>query len=133
MAGALNPDIYVPLDRNLPRLRNVNVTLDVEAARAERILQLKKTRSGFKSALTKKRNKFSDLLHREKIMELHQAFDNFKGAHDVYTKSLVEEDSIMESHEYFEDLRASIYTYAASTSSCFARRFNQSNRLRYQI
>jgi len=37
-----------------------------------------------------------------KIMELDQAFVNFKGAHDVYTKSLVEENSIMESREYFE-------------------------------
>ena len=86
------------------------MTLNEEAVRDERILQLKKTRSGFKSALTKKRNELSKLLHGEKsvdtvkmkIMELDQAFDNFKGAHDVYTKSLVEEDSIMESREYFE-------------------------------
>ena len=37
-----------------------------------------------------------------KIMELDQAFVNFKKAHDVYTKSLVEESSITESREYFE-------------------------------
>ena len=86
------------------------MTLDEEAVRVERILQLKTTRSGFKSALTKKRNELSELLHREKnvdtvkkkIMELDQAFANFEGAHDVYTKSLVEENSIMESREYFE-------------------------------
>ncbi|PFX15931.1 hypothetical protein AWC38_SpisGene19831 [Stylophora pistillata] len=38
-----------------------------------------------------------------KIMELDQVFVNFKGAHDVYTKSLVEENSIMESRGYFEN------------------------------
>ena len=116
LGGALNPDIYVPLDGNLSRSRKVNVTLHEEAVRAERILQLKKTRSGFKSALTKKRNELSDLLHREKnvdavkmkIMELDQAFVNFKGAHDVYTKSLVEENSIMESREYFESEHCAI-------------------------
>ena len=110
LGSALNPDIDVPLDGDLPRSRKVNVTLNEEAVRDERILQLKKTRSGFKSALTKKRNELSELLHGDKsvdtvkmkIMELDQAFDNFKGAHDVYTKSLVEEDSIMESREYFE-------------------------------
>jgi len=95
LGTALNRDVDVPLDGNLPRLRKVNVTLDEEAVRNERILQLKKTRGGFKSALTKKRNELSELLHREKsvdtvkikIMELDQAFDNFKGAHDVYTES----------------------------------------------
>lgn len=110
LGTALNRDIDVPLDGDLPRLRKVNVTLNEEAVRNERILQLKKTRGGFKSALTKKRNELSELLHREKsvdtvkikIMELDQAFDNFKGAHDVYTKSLVEEDSIMESREYLK-------------------------------
>ena len=109
LGGALNPDIYVSLDRDLPRSRKVNVTLDEEAVRVERIRQLKNTRSGFKSVLTKKRNELSELLHREKnvdavktkIMELDQAFVNFKGAHDVYTKSLVEESSITESREYF--------------------------------
>ena len=110
LGGTLNPDIYVSLDRDLPRSRKVNVTLDEEAVRVERIRQLKNTRSGFKSVLTKKRNELSELLHREKnvdavktkIMELDQAFVNFKGAHDVYTKSLVEESSITESREYFE-------------------------------
>ena len=107
LGGALNPDIYVPLDGHL--------TLDEVAVRVERILQLKKTRSGFKSVLTKKRNEPSELLHTEKIvdavkmkiMEFDQAFVNFKGAHDVYTKTLVEETSIMELSEYFEsELRA---------------------------
>ena len=56
LGRALNPDIYVPLDRDLCRLRKVNVTLDEEAAHVERIRQLKKTRSGFKSVLTKKRS-----------------------------------------------------------------------------
>ena len=102
--------IHIPLDGDLPRSRKVNVTLDEEAVRTERIRQLKNTRSGFRSLLTKKRNELSELLHREKnvdtvkmkIMELDQAFVNFKGAHNVYTKSLVEESSITESLEYFE-------------------------------
>ena len=115
LGGALNPDIYVPLDGHLTRSRKVNMTLDEVAVRVERILQLKKTRSGFKSVLTKKRNEPSELLHTEKIvdavkmkiMEFDQAFVNFKGAHDVYTKTLVEETSIMELSEYFEsELRA---------------------------
>ena len=65
---------------------------------------------GLSQCLPEKRNELSELLHREKnvdavkmkIMELDQAFVNFKGAHDVYTKSLVEESSITESREYFE-------------------------------
>ena len=116
LGRASNPDIYVTLGGDLPRSRKVNVTLDEEAVRAERILQLKKTRSGFKSVLTKKCNELSELLHREKnvdtvkmkIMELDQAFVNFKGAHDVYTKSLVEENSIMESREYFESVHCAV-------------------------
>ena len=95
LGGASNSDIYIMLGRDLPRSRKVNVTLDEEAVRAERILQLKKTRSGFKSVLAKKRNELSKLLHRKKdvdtvkmkIMELDQAFVNFKGAHHVYTES----------------------------------------------
>jgi len=46
------------------------MTLDEEAVRAERILQLMKTRSGFKSVLAKKRNKLSDLLQGREMLIL---------------------------------------------------------------
>lgn len=40
LGTALNPDIDVPLDGDLPRSRKVNVSLNEEAVRDERILQL---------------------------------------------------------------------------------------------
>ena len=82
--------------------------LDKEAERVARISQLKNTRAGFKSELTKKRNEVSKLLGKvtdivcvKKISELNQAFENFKGAHNLYTRSLVELKSNKEAYEYF--------------------------------
>ena len=84
-------------------------TLDEEGVRTEKLLQLKNTRAGFKAFLTKKRNELLHLLETEediqeiqlKMAELNQAFENFKGAHDVYTRSLQDDKSIKESREYF--------------------------------
>ena len=80
-----------------------------EARHVQEITQLKRTRAGFKSVLTRKRNELSDLLEvgadvdcvKNKVSELNQAFDNFKGAHELYTKSLVDVGSIKEAYEYF--------------------------------
>ena len=80
-------------------------------------------RSGFQSAVTKKRDELSELLQKNvdtikrKIMELDEAFTDFKGAHDVYTKSLVEENSIMESCEYFESEHGAIKGLKARAGS----------------
>ena len=57
--------------------------------------------------LTRKRNKISELVGadvdcvKNKVSELNQAFENFKGAHELYTKSLVDVGSIKEAYEYF--------------------------------
>ena len=52
--------------------------------------------------LTRKRNKISELLEagadvdcvKNKVSELNQAFENFKGAHELYTKSFLDVGSI---------------------------------------
>ena len=54
------------------------------------------------SVLTRKRNELSDLPQvggdvdcvKNKVSELNQAFENFKGAHELYTKSLLHVGSI---------------------------------------
>ena len=72
------------------RSKEFGKTLD-EGVQTEKLLQLKNTRAGFKAFLTKKRNKLLHLLETEgdiqeiqlKMAELNQAFENFKGAHDI--------------------------------------------------
>ena len=91
------------------RSKEFSKTLDEEGVRTEKLLQLKNTRAGFKAFLTKKRNELLHLLETEgdikeiqlKMAELNQAFENFKGAHDVYTRRLQDDKSIKESREYF--------------------------------
>ena len=80
-----------------------------EARHVQEITQLKRTRAGFKPVLTRKRNELSELLEvgadidcvKNKVSELNQAFENFKGAHELYTKSLADVGSIKEAYEYF--------------------------------
>ena len=80
-----------------------------EARHVQEITQLKRTRAGFKSVLTRKRNELSELLEvgadvdcvKNKVSELNKAFENFKGAHELYTKSLVDVGSIKEAYGYF--------------------------------
>ena len=80
-----------------------------EARHVQEITQLKITRAGFKSVLTRKRNELSELLEvsfdvdcvKNKVSELNQAFQNFKGAHELYTKILLDVGSIKEAYEYF--------------------------------
>ena len=51
--------------------------------------------------LTRKRNEISELVGADvdcvlnKVSELNQAFENFKGAHELYTKSLADVSSII--------------------------------------
>ena len=76
-----------------------------EARHAQECTQLKRTRAGFMSVLTRKRNELSELSElsqvgadvdcvKNKVSELNQAFENFKGAHELYTKSLLDVGSI---------------------------------------
>ena len=57
--------------------------------------------------LTRKRNEISELVGadvdcvKNKVSELNQAFENFKGAHELYTKSFADVGSIKEAYEYF--------------------------------
>ena len=91
------------------RSREFSKTLHEESVRTEKLLQQKNTRAGFKAFLTKKRNELLHLLENEgdiqeiqiKMADLNQAFENFKGAHDVYTSSLQDDKSIRESREHF--------------------------------
>ena len=54
------------------------------------------------SVLTRKRNELSELWQvgadvdcvKNKVSELNQAFENFKGAHELYTKSFLDVGSI---------------------------------------
>ena len=54
------------------------------------------------SVLTRKRNELSELSQvgadvdcvKNKVSELNQAFENFKGAHELYTKSFLDVGSI---------------------------------------
>ena len=80
-----------------------------EAIHAQECTQLKRTTAGFKSVLTRKRNELSELSQvgadvdcvKKKVSELNQAFENFKGAHELYTKSLLDVGSIKLAYEYF--------------------------------
>ena len=62
-----------------------------EARHVQEYTQLKRTRAGFKSVLTRERNELSELLEvgtdvdcvKNKVSELNQAFKNFKGAHEL--------------------------------------------------
>ena len=66
-----------------------------EARHVQECTQLKRTSAGFKSVLTRKRNELSELSQvgadvdcvKNKVSELNQASENFKGAHELYTKS----------------------------------------------
>ena len=57
-----------------------------EARHVQECNQLKRTRAGFKSVLTRKRNELSELSEvgadvdcvKNKVFELNQAFENFK-------------------------------------------------------
>ena len=77
-----------------------------EARHVQEITQLKRTRSGFKSVFTRKRNELPELLEvgadvdcvKNEVSELNQAFENFNGAHELYTKSLVDVGSIKEGY-----------------------------------
>ena len=73
-----------------------------EARHAQECTQLKRTRAGFMSVLTRKMNELSELSQvgadvdcvKNKVSELNQAFENFKGAHELYTKSFLDVGSI---------------------------------------
>ena len=60
------------------------------------------------SVLTRKRNELPELLEvgadvdyvKYKVSELNQAFENFNGAHELYTKSLVDVGSIVMCHVF---------------------------------
>ena len=73
-----------------------------EARHVQECTQLKRTRAGFMSVLKRKRNELSELWQvgadvdcvKNKVSELNQAFENFKGAHELYTKSFLDVGSI---------------------------------------
>ena len=59
--------------------------------------------------ITRKRNEICELLEvgagidcvKNKLSELNQAFENFKGAHELHTKNIADVSSINEAYEYF--------------------------------
>ena len=77
-----------------------------EARHVQESTQLKRTRAGIKPVLTRKRNEFwlngADVdCVKKKTSELNRAFENFKGAHELYTKGLVDVGNIKEAYDYF--------------------------------
>ena len=85
---------------NDPRSNEFNKTLDEEAVRTEKHcnsrilgLVLKQCLPSLMSQLIKGERSIASV--KLKITELEQAFENFKGAHEVvYTKIFVEDESI---------------------------------------
>ena len=77
-----------------------------EARHVQESTQLKRSRASFKSVLTRKRNELwlngADVdCAKNKTSEINRALENFKGAHELYTKGLVDVGSIKEAYDYF--------------------------------
>ena len=85
----------------------------VSGAAYERILRLKRSRSGSKAAVTRRQRELLELMRnsddvdqvRAKFLELELAMRNFNEAHDKYHAELIDESAIRDSIEYFESVK----------------------------
>ena len=85
----------------------------VSGAVYERILRLKRSRSGSKAAVTRRQRELLELMRnsdnvdqvRAKFLELELAMRNFNEAHDKYHAELIDESAIRDSTEYFESVK----------------------------
>ncbi|XP_073237808.1 uncharacterized protein [Porites lutea] len=88
-------------------------TVDVDGAVHERILRLKRSRSGSKAAVTKRQRELLELMKssdnvdqvRAKFLDLEVAMRHFNEAHDKYHAELTDESAIRDSIEYFESVK----------------------------
>ena len=88
-------------------------TVDVDGAVHERILRLKRSRSGSKAAVTRRQRELLELMKnsdnvdqvRSKFLDLELAMRNFNEAHDKYHAELTNESAIRDSIEYFESVK----------------------------
>ena len=85
----------------------------VKGAVHERILCLKRNRSGSKAVVTRRQCELLELMKnsdnvdqvRAKFLELELAMTNFNEAHDKYHVELIDESAIWDSTEYFESVK----------------------------
>ena len=83
---------------------------DIDGQLSEKILGLKKSRAGFKSALTKKRNDLRELMTQESIVdevklkfkELLESWEKFEDTHKTLHKILTDDDEIDQSYKYYD-------------------------------
>ena len=75
---------------------------DIDGQLSEKILGLKKSRAGFKSALTKKRNDLRELMTQEKFKELFESWEKFEDTHKTLHKILTDDDEIDQSYKYYD-------------------------------
>ena len=88
-------------------------TVDVDGAVHERILRLKRSRSGSKAAVTRRQRELLELMKssdnvdqvRAKFLDLEVAIRHFNEAHDKYHAELTDESAIRDSIEYFESVK----------------------------
>ena len=88
-------------------------TVDVDGAVHERILRLKRSRSGSKAAVTRRQRELLELMKssdnvdqvRAKFLDLEVAMRHFNEAHDKYHAELTDESAIRDSIEYFESVK----------------------------
>ena len=88
-------------------------TVDVDGAVHERILPLKRSRSGSKAAVTRRQRELLELMKssdnndqvRAKFLDLEVAMRHFNEAHDKYHAELTDESAIRDSIEYFESVK----------------------------
>lgn len=89
---------------------------DVDGIRAERLIRLKRSRSGTLSSITSKRRDIDKLLNdpcnielvKSEIEKFSSLYGNFCDAHNLFHKELFDELEINESEQYFQEVNESV-------------------------
>ena len=97
------------------RIRQRNLTLDWEGIDAESLRKLKQVRGSKKSIVTRLHDEIRELMTdrlnasqvKEKLDQLHKAFEEFSRAHIAYHDRLEDLYDIEDSHEYFKSVEQS--------------------------
>ena len=105
-----------PPVRSSSRVRRLNVTLDPDALRVERIRVLRKKRGGVLSSITAKRKEIDDLLNdvnnleavKVKLAEITDLFQKFVESQNAYHRELVDKPQKEQSNAYFSEIESSL-------------------------
>ena len=105
-----------PPVRSSSSVRRLNVTLDPDAIRVERIRVLRKKRGGVLSSITAKRKEIDDLLNdvnnleavKVKLAEITDLFRKFVESQNAYHRELVHEAQKEQSNAYFSEIESSL-------------------------